>query len=315
MTSALAIYEPNNQRKLSDAARQRIRDVYFPDVPDDVMETIYFWAEGYSLNPIHIKALHFKVKDKKSGQTKDVYVPYVNRDGVLDHAHRTGLLEGVQVRHGYETATGDYYVEVLVYRKDCRVPTTRTYFLSECRPKARWENDERCAFWDKSPRDMLQKTGVRRAVLEDFPLSLPVVDEDSSYFDLVMSARSGVVEIPGEITEDLLPTSKKDETLSIAPNQLLDFVNAPTEQKAVVENQPPSASVDDPAALDTKRADVELLGEDVFGAAKWKAVKLGLIRGIKSEAASIDDLSLEELTKLTQTLVAKKLGASGSRRM
>lgn len=319
MTNALAL-PTSKQIVLTEELKQRAIDMFFKGVPQDVLETVWLWSERYSLDIFagHVVVLRFKDGKASKAAGRDVYnyTPYVTRDGALAHANQSGLLVSYQVFFGVQMATGREYCEVFVYRRDSNIPFRMTLFMDEWKPKGEQLDWDKNAFWRSKPSMMLQKTAIRQSVLQAIPLTIPVLTEDSSYFDTVMRSKGPLVDVsPIE-----LPTPK-EEPKQIEPpmypaSSLMDMVADPVDETpTVIENQPPSAPVDDPDALEKARADVHTLGEDALGVAKWKTMKLPLIRSVKATAESLEDLNLEELAKLTTALIAKKLGAGGERRM
>lgn len=62
---------------------------------------------------------------------------------------------------------------------------------------------------------------------------------------------------------------------------------------------------DDLASLEQKRGDAMVLGEEVYGK-QWKAMRTSIIRGINSNAETVDELSEPELNQLIQTLEARR---------
>lgn len=295
---------------LDDAAKARARQMFFPDVPDDVLNVVWLYCEMYRINPFakHIVVLKFWNKKKSAYD----YTPYITRDGVVAHAQETGLISAIQVQHGVELATGEKYCTVSVYRKDSSRAYTNTYFMSEWQPKS--DGDERGSkFWRDMPRNMLAKTAIRHAVLQVVPLSIPVLDENSAYFNAVMKNISGVLAIdePTPLPELPAPTAEPVETVD--PATLVDTLADPViEGESVPETPAPSVDSD---TLEKARVDVAIMGEDVFTPDVWKIKKASLIRGIKSDATTLEDLNLEELARLTATITAVKMGNGGNRRL
>lgn len=295
----------------NDETRAHVRQTCFPDAPDNAVGTALLWCETLRLNPFlrHVVIMKFWREKKKAYD----YVPYISRDGVVAHAQNTGLLESIQVVHGVVHGTGEKWCEAIVYRKDSTKPYRFTAFLDEFKVESNHK-------WKDMPRHMLAKAAIKHCVNMAIPLSIPVLDDDSAYFAIVMASATGVIEAPPDMAK--LPDvveGQATEAEAVDPAQLSNYFaedSMPTiVGETVIENQPPSAPVDDPDAIEKARADVQVLGEDALGVAKWKTMKLALIRSVKATAESVDDLNLEELAKLTTTLVAKKLGAGGDRRM
>lgn len=306
--SALQIVEPT-KRGLSPEAKQRAREMFFKGVPNDVLEVIWSWADRYGLDVFagHITALPFKDKkaSDKAGQAVYNYVPYVTRDGALHHAMQSGLLVSFQAIPGVQMSTGREYCEVFVYRRDTNIPTRMTLFMDEWKPKDGALDWDKNAMWKNKPSMMLQKTAIRQAVLQAIPLTVPVLSYDTTYFETVMNvAHIAEVEQP-QITPS--PSVVQIEAPMYPASQLLEMVDDPTSE--------PETPAVDPEVLEKARVDVAILGEHALGADGWQARKSPMIRGIKPGAATLDDLGLEELARLTATLTALKMTGNGKQRL
>lgn len=315
--SALQIVE-QPKRSLSADAKQRAREMFFKDVPDDVLEVVWSWADRYGLDVFagHIVALPFKNKEKSAKAKRDVYdyVPYVTRDGALHHAMQSGLLVSFQALPGVQLSTGREYCEVFVYRRDTNIPTRMTLFMDEWKPKGESLDWSKNAMWKSKPSMMLQKTAIRQAVLQAIPLTIPVLTEDTSYFDTVMSVARGLeIETPQQPQLAPVPPTPQIDATVYPAGQLMDIIADPViEGESVPETPAPSV---DPDTLEKARVDVAIMGEDVFTPDVWKIKKASLIRGVKSDATTLEDLSLEELARLTATITAVKMGNGGNRRL
>lgn len=293
---------------LDDATKARARQMFFPDVPDDVLRVVWLWCEMYKINPFakHIVVLKFWNK-KKNGYD---YTPYITRDGVVAHAQESGLISAIQVQHGVELSTGEKYCTVSVYRKDSGLPYTSTYFMSEWQPK-NTEDERGSKFWRDMPRNMLAKTAIRHAVLQVVPLSIPVLDENSTYFNAMMKTVSGVLAVDEPDAPPQLPAPSLDPVETVNVTTLTETLADPVLEGETMPDVPAA----DPEVLEKARVDVAILGEDVFGPDKWQAMKPVLIRGINPTATTLEDLGMAELTQFTAQLTAKKLGATGPRRL
>lgn len=301
----------------NDETKAMIRKTLFPNVPDEAVNMALTWCEMYSLNPFsrHVVILKFGSKDK--GET---FVPYITRDGVVAHAQDTGLLDSIQTRWGTDLKTGELWCEAVVYKKESSRPYTFTAFLSEWQPKEDPKNlwKTQNSLWYTKPRHMLAKVAIMHCTKMAIPMSIPVLDEDSSYFHTVMSAASAVVAV-GEIEavpEQPAALESGVITESVDPAKLSDLFSddhMPTiEGESVPETPAPSVDSD---TLEKARVDVAIMGEDVFTPDVWKIKKSSLIRGVKSDATTLEDLSLEELARLTATITAVKMGNGGNRRL
>lgn len=298
---------------LDDATKARARQMFFPDVPDDVLNVVWLYCEMYRINPFskHIVVLKFWNETKKDYN----YTPYITRDGVVAHAQETGLISAIQVQHGVELATGEKYCTVSVYRKDSSRAYTNTYFMSEWQPKNL--DDKKAKFWRDMPRQMLAKTAIRHAVLLVVPLSIPVLDENSTYFNAVMKNVSSVLAIDEPATTPELPAPPASEPVeTVDPAALVATLADPVIEGEAVSEPTPAPTpepVDD--KLESARADVDANGQGIFGVDGWKVKKASLIRGVKPSATTLEDLNREELTHLQLAITAAKLANNGNRRL
>lgn len=315
--SALQVTE-QPKRVLSHEAKERAREMFFKNVPDDVLEVVWGWAERYGLDVFagHIVALPFKNKEKSAKAKSDVYdyVPYVTRDGALHHAMQSGLLVSFQSFPGVQLATGREYCEVFVYRRDTNIPTRMTLFMDEWKPKGETLEWSKNAMWKSKPSMMLQKTAIRQAVLQAIPLTIPVLAEDSSYFDTVMSAARGFeIETSQQPQLPVVPDTPQIDAPVYPAGQLMDIIADPViEGEAVTDPTPPTI---DPDVLEKVRLDIDIDGESTFGVDGWQIKRASLIRGVKSGAKTMTDLTGEELTRLRVALTAAKMGYGGNRRL
>ncbi|GIK65981.1 MAG: hypothetical protein BroJett018_37750 [Chloroflexota bacterium] len=310
----------SNELVWNDQTKIMIREALFKGVPDDAVDMAFMWCQMYRLNPFsrHVVILKFHDYKKKT----DTYTPYITRDGVVAHAQDTGLLESIQVQHGTDFKTGEAWCTATIYRKDSSRPYTFTAFLSEWQPKqdpdAEWKTKN--SLWYTKPRHMLAKVAIMHGVRHAIPMSVPVLDEDHQYFQTVMSAAASVVAV-GQLEAGEPVEAAHEEgviTEHVDPSQLSDLFgddHMPTVEGETITEPTPQPETVDPDALEKARVDVAILGEDVFTPDGWKVKKASMIRGINPQAKTLEDLNLAELTQLVATLTAKKLGASGSRRL